>query len=72
MDPQDLKRAIDESRNKGYVPCFVNGTAGTTILGSIDPFDEIAKICQEENLWFHIDVCTKIITFMFLLLDTKT
>lgn len=57
MDPQDLRRAIKESREKGFVPFFVNATAGTTVLGSIDPLGEIADICEEENLWLHVDVC---------------
>lgn len=57
MIPQDLIRAIDESKTKGYVPYFVNATAGTTILASIDPLDEIAIICKNNNLWFHVDAC---------------
>lgn len=56
MDPKDLKRAINESRTKGFIPFFVNATAGTTVLGSIDPLEEIAKICGDEDLWLHVDV----------------
>lgn len=56
MDPNDLRRAIKESRSKGFVPFFVNATSGTTVLGSFDPIGEIAAVCLEENLWLHIDV----------------
>ncbi|XP_015110026.1 cysteine sulfinic acid decarboxylase [Diachasma alloeum] len=57
MDPEDLRRAVKEAREKGFVPFFVNATAGTTVLGSIDPLEEIAGICEEEELWLHVDAC---------------
>lgn len=56
MDPRDLRRAIKSARSEGVVPFFVNATAGTTVFGSIDPIDEIAAICKEEDVWLHIDV----------------
>jgi len=33
----------------------VNVTAGTTVLGSYDPFTEISSICKSHNLWLHVD-----------------
>ncbi|XP_012252740.2 cysteine sulfinic acid decarboxylase [Athalia rosae] len=57
MIPGDLKRAIAQARSDGRLPFFVNGTAGTTVLGAIDPLSEIAEICKSEGLWFHVDAC---------------
>ncbi|XP_034940608.1 cysteine sulfinic acid decarboxylase [Chelonus insularis] len=57
MLPDDLKRAVKEARLQGSIPFFVNATAGTTVLASIDPLQEIAAICKEEGLWLHIDAC---------------
>ena len=50
-----LKNAIAKDRLEGLQPfCFI-ASAGTTNTGTVDPLDEIADICEEENLWFHID-----------------
>ncbi|MEQ2193624.1 hypothetical protein XENOCAPTIV_006729 [Xenoophorus captivus] len=39
----------------GYVPLFVNATAGSTVYGAFDPINEIADICEKYNLWLHVD-----------------
>lgn len=55
MIPSELEQAIKLARQDGCEPFFVNATAGTTVLGSYDPFTEISAICKREGLWFHID-----------------
>lgn len=50
-----LEAAIASARSEGYTPFFVNGTAGTTVLGSYDPLSEIGAVCKREGLWFHVD-----------------
>jgi glutamate decarboxylase len=55
MIPSELERLIRKARAEGFSPFFVSASAGTTVIGSFDPFPEIAKICRREKLWFHID-----------------
>jgi len=52
-----LKEAIQKARKQGKIPFYVNATAGTTIFGAFDEFSEIGDICEEENIWMHIDAC---------------
>uniref|UniRef100_A0A8B9G242 Glutamate decarboxylase 1 n=1 Tax=Amazona collaria TaxID=241587 RepID=A0A8B9G242_9PSIT len=53
--PADLEAKILDAKQKGYVPLFVNATAGTTVYGAFDPIQEIADICEKYNLWLHVD-----------------
>lgn len=55
MDPTALKRMIAKDREAGLRPICVVGAAGTTNVGAIDLFDDIADICEAEGLWFHVD-----------------
>lgn len=55
MIPIKLKEAIEEDKNNGWLPCCVVATVGTTSSTSVDNVDEIGTICNEENIWFHVD-----------------
>jgi glutamate decarboxylase len=55
MIPAELRKAVVEWKEKGFCPVFVNATAGTTVVGAFDPFDEIADIAEEFGMWFHVD-----------------
>ena len=55
LDATLLKEKIIEDINNSFLPIGVIGTAGTTNTGSIDPLNDIAKICEEFNLWFMVD-----------------
>jgi glutamate decarboxylase len=54
--PSELERLIIERKSRGQIPFFVNGTAGTTVLGAFDPINTMADICEKYNCWLHIDV----------------
>ena len=51
----DLRRRIKEDAAAGEQPFLVIGTAGTVATGVIDPLRELRAVCDEHNLWFHVD-----------------
>lgn len=55
MIPEKLEEAILKTKSEGGKPFFVGSTAGSTVLGSYDPFVAIAEICKKHGLWQHID-----------------
>ncbi len=55
MDVADLRRQIKEDKSQGDCPFLVVGTGGSVSTGLIDPLPEIAAVCREYDLWFHVD-----------------
>ncbi len=55
LRPEKLASAIKEDRDRGFLPCFVCATVGTTSSNAIDPVTEIGRICRDEGLWLHVD-----------------
>ncbi len=55
MIPEKLETKIIADLNNGYIPTYVNATAGTTVLGAFDPIDQIAEITEKYNIWLHVD-----------------
>ena len=49
IDVESVRRAISENT------VAIVAIAGTTELGLIDPIEEISKIAQEHNIYFHVD-----------------
>ncbi len=50
-----LRQAIEEDRQRGELPLLVVGNAGTTATGALDPLHELAALCEEAGIWFHVD-----------------
>ena len=55
MDAHALRRQIGADTAGGDIPCLVVGTAGSVSTGAVDPLQEIAAICREHGVWFHVD-----------------
>jgi aromatic-L-amino-acid decarboxylase len=55
MRVDELRRQIAIDRDRGDMPFFVVGTAGSVSTGAVDPLEEIGSLCRAEGLWFHVD-----------------
>jgi glutamate/tyrosine decarboxylase-like PLP-dependent enzyme len=55
MDVAALRQHIEADRAAGDVACLVVGTAGSVSTGAVDPLADIAAICSEYGVWFHVD-----------------
>ena len=55
MIPEKLEEQIIKDLSEGFVPTYVNVTAGTTVLGAFDPINKIADITEKYKIWLHVD-----------------
>ena len=55
MRPDLLARQIEKDRHNNKLPCFVAATVGTTSSTAMDPLQEIGDICNQYNIWLHVD-----------------
>jgi glutamate/tyrosine decarboxylase-like PLP-dependent enzyme len=55
MDVNELRRAIEADLAEDHIPMLTVGSAGTVSTGAIDPLPEIADLCEEFGVWFHVD-----------------
>jgi aromatic-L-amino-acid/L-tryptophan decarboxylase len=51
----ELRSRIAEDRQAGVRPFAVVANGGTVSTGVVDPLEEIADLCRQEDLWFHVD-----------------
>ena len=50
-----LKNAIAKDKLEGFQPFCLVASSGTTNTGTVDPLNELARICKAENIWLHVD-----------------
>lgn len=55
LSVDELKRMVQRDKANGETPMLVVGSAGTVSTGAIDPLPEIAALCREYGVWFHVD-----------------
>ena len=55
IDMSDFKKQLENDIANGFVPFYLNATAGTTVLCAFDNLAELSPICKEYNIWLHVD-----------------
>ncbi len=55
IDTELLEDQIREDIDNGYVPCLINATSGTTVLGAYDDLEKLADIRDRFGMWLHVD-----------------
>jgi aromatic-L-amino-acid/L-tryptophan decarboxylase len=55
IDTAALLQQIHDDRAAGLRPIALIGNAGTVNTGAVDDLRELARVCKDENLWFHVD-----------------
>ena len=55
MDTDELRKAIQRDKEKGYAPAGVIAATGGTSNGSCDNISDVADVATEENLYLHVD-----------------
>ena len=55
MQISELKKRLQNSVDEGCVPVSIVGTAGTTVRGAFDNFEQITELAKKFDCWFHVD-----------------
>ena len=55
IDVAALRTRIHEDIALGDKPFLVVGNAGTVSTGAVDDLKELATLCREFDIWFHVD-----------------
>uniref|UniRef100_A0AAX7T2B1 Aromatic-L-amino-acid decarboxylase n=1 Tax=Astatotilapia calliptera TaxID=8154 RepID=A0AAX7T2B1_ASTCA len=50
-----LKKMVEEDKAAGLIPFYFCATLGTTPSCAFDHLTELGPLCNEENMWMHID-----------------
>jgi glutamate/tyrosine decarboxylase-like PLP-dependent enzyme len=55
MDVRALRETLARDIAAGERPAMAVGNAGTVSTGAVDPLADIAEVCREAGVWFHVD-----------------
>ncbi len=55
MDAEKLREQIKQDKADGFLPMCVVATVGTTSTTSVDPVEKIAEICEQNDIFLHVD-----------------
>lgn len=55
LNSKELKKQIQKDIEDKQIPAMVVSTLGTTVFGAIDPIAEVQAVCDEYQIWHHVD-----------------
>jgi aromatic-L-amino-acid decarboxylase len=55
MSAAALREAVAADRARGYSPCAIVATVGSTATTAVDPLEPLASVAREHGLWLHVD-----------------
>jgi aromatic-L-amino-acid decarboxylase len=55
MRADALAAAITADRARGFTPCAIVATCGSTTTTAMDPLREIGAVAAREGVWLHVD-----------------
>ncbi|MGE0129476.1 MAG: aspartate aminotransferase family protein [Blastocatellales bacterium] len=55
LQVESLRRAVEQDRADGKQPFCIIANAGATNTGAVDPLNELADFCAQEDMWLHVD-----------------
>jgi len=55
IDTLELEKQINSDLQNGFIPFYLNATAGTTVLCAFDNIEVLAQVCAKYNIWLHVD-----------------
>ncbi|MCA9041798.1 MAG: aminotransferase class I/II-fold pyridoxal phosphate-dependent enzyme, partial [Planctomycetaceae bacterium] len=55
LDPQQLDQLLHQLKAEGETIMAVVACSCATPVGAFDPLEEIAAVCQEHQVWLHVD-----------------
>ena len=55
MDAVKLQEAVIKDKEKGYIPCCVVASIGTTGTTAVDPLRAIGEVCHNNGIFLHVD-----------------
>ncbi|MHB8812846.1 MAG: pyridoxal phosphate-dependent decarboxylase family protein [Steroidobacteraceae bacterium] len=55
MNVEALREAVAADESRGYTPCAVVSTIGSTATTAVDPLEALACVARAHGLWLHVD-----------------
>lgn len=51
----EFEKQVQYDVQNGFIPFYLNATAGTTVLCAFDNVKELFPCCKKYNIWLHLD-----------------